>query len=56
MVKAPAVLASPVVPVSDEKLVAIGLAIASPSGLALAPAAMFASKTALPSALGSAKT
>jgi hypothetical protein len=30
--------------VSDEKLVAIGLAIASPSGFVLVPAAMFPSK------------
>ncbi len=56
MVKAPAVLASPVVPVADKKLVAMGLAIASPSGFVLAPAAMFASKTALSPALGGAKT
>lgn len=56
MLEAPAVLASPVVPVWDKKLVAIGLAIASPSGFVLTPAAMFPSKTALPPGLGGAKT
>jgi len=56
MVEAPAVLASPVVPVADEKLEAMGWAIASPSGFVLTPAAMFPSKAALPPALGGAKT
>lgn len=55
MVEALAVLAS-ACPVSDEKLVAMGLAITSPSGFVLTPGAMFPSKTALPPALGGAKT
>jgi hypothetical protein len=55
MLEASAVLAS-ACPVSDEKLVATGWAIASPSGFVLTPAAMFPSKTALPPALGGAKT